>query len=106
MQCYCEKLVWNASKKLGPRPTLMLARKFMKHYGLNKHIPPSSLIEFLLSTPDDDTTTSCDRSKAISEEAKTTNQLEEESNVSELQHLIDNLQDDFRIIFNLFAIEG
>ena len=39
-------------------------------------------------------------------ETETTNQLEEASNVSELQHLIDNLQDDFRIVFNLFVIEG
>ena len=39
-------------------------------------------------------------------EAETTNQFEEESDVGSLQYLIDNLQDDFRIVFNLFVIEG
>ena len=53
MQQYCEKLVWNAAKKLGPRSTLLLARNFMNDYGFNKHVPPSALVEFLLSTPDD-----------------------------------------------------
>jgi len=34
------------------------------------------------------------------------NHFETETNVSELQYLVDNLQDDYRIIFNLFAVEG
>lgn len=55
MQGYCEKLVWNAaSKKLSPRTTLILASRFAEDYSLNKHIPPSALIEFLLSAFDDD----------------------------------------------------
>jgi len=37
---------------------------------------------------------------------ETTNHFEAESNVSELQRLVDNLEDDFRIVFNLFAVEG
>jgi len=37
---------------------------------------------------------------------ETTNHFEVESNVSELQRLVDNLEDDFRIVFNLFAVEG
>eukprot|EP00578_Thalassiosira_sp_NH16_P007312 CAMPEP_0181105082 /NCGR_PEP_ID=MMETSP1071-20121207/15775_1 /TAXON_ID=35127 /ORGANISM="Thalassiosira sp., Strain NH16" /LENGTH=940 /DNA_ID=CAMNT_0023188331 /DNA_START=184 /DNA_END=3003 /DNA_ORIENTATION=- len=51
MQGYCEALVWNAAKKLGPRSTLILARRFTKEYGLVK-FPPSTLIEYLLSAPD------------------------------------------------------
>ncbi|KAL9186582.1 hypothetical protein ACHAXT_005820 [Thalassiosira profunda] len=52
MQTYCEELVWKAAPtKLGPRSTLKLARRFTKDYGLNKQVPPSSLIEFLLSPP-------------------------------------------------------
>ncbi len=38
--------------------------------------------------------------------AEVHNQFETESNVSELQNLVDSLQDNFRIVFNLFAIEG
>ncbi|KAL7554738.1 hypothetical protein ACHAWF_018268 [Thalassiosira exigua] len=52
MHGFCEMLIRGASLKLGPRITLDLARKFAKDYGLNKYIPPSSLIEFLLSVPD------------------------------------------------------
>ena len=37
---------------------------------------------------------------------ETTNHFEAESNVSELQRLVDNLEDDFRIVFNLFVVEG
>ena len=55
MQSYCEKLVWNATKNLGAHSTLLLARKFMKDYDLNKHIPPSTMIEYLLSAPDNPT---------------------------------------------------
>ncbi|KAL7542824.1 hypothetical protein ACHAXR_012330 [Thalassiosira sp. AJA248-18] len=55
IQSYCEKLVWNASKKLGPRSTLVIARRLTEDYGLNKNLPPSSLIEFLLSAPDNAT---------------------------------------------------
>ncbi len=36
----------------------------------------------------------------------TSNQYETETNVSELQQLVDNLEDDFRIIFNLYVVEG
>ena len=36
----------------------------------------------------------------------TINHFETETNVSELQYLVDNLQDDYRIVFNLFAVEG
>ena len=36
----------------------------------------------------------------------TINHFETEANVSELQYLVDNLQDDYRIVFNLFAVEG
>jgi len=36
----------------------------------------------------------------------TRNYYETETNVSELQRLVDNLQDDYRIVFNLFAVEG
>ena len=34
------------------------------------------------------------------------NQYETETNVSELQRLVDNLQDDLKIVFNLFVVEG
>ena len=55
MQEYCEKLIWNAaSKLLSPRSTLILASRFAEDYSLNKQIPPSALIEFLLSVFDDD----------------------------------------------------
>jgi len=37
---------------------------------------------------------------------ETRNQFETETNVSELQRLVDNLQDDYRIVFNLFVVEG
>ena len=40
-----------ATKKLGSRSTLTLARRFMKDYNLNKHIPTSAMIEYLLSSP-------------------------------------------------------
>ena len=66
LQSYCEKLIWNAATKLGPHSTLTLARRFVKDYGLNKHTPPSSLIEFLLSAPDDN-------APLISETSKLTN---------------------------------
>lgn len=36
----------------------------------------------------------------------TINHFETETNVSELQYLVDNLQDEYRIVFNLFAVEG
>ncbi len=36
----------------------------------------------------------------------TSNHYETETNVSELQRLVDNLQDDYRIVFNLFVVEG
>ena len=55
MQGYCEKLVWNATKKLGPHSTLLLARRFVKDFSLNKHVPPSTMIEYLLSAPNDTT---------------------------------------------------
>ena len=48
---YCKQLVQHATKKLGPRSTLTLARRFMKDYNLNKHIPTSAMIEYLLSSP-------------------------------------------------------
>ncbi len=38
--------------------------------------------------------------------AETINHFETEINVSELQLLVDNLQDELRIAFNLFAVEG
>lgn len=38
--------------------------------------------------------------------AETINHFETETNVSELQLLVDNLQDELRITFNLFAVEG
>jgi hypothetical protein len=50
---YCEKLIWNAIDKLGHRSTLSLARRFMKDYRLSKHVPPSIIIEYLLSVSDD-----------------------------------------------------
>ena len=59
LQGYCDKMVWNAAKKLGPRSTITLARRFTKDYGLNKHTPPSILIEFLLSVPGDEANGSC-----------------------------------------------
>ena len=48
---YCKQLVQHATKKLGSRSTLTLARRFMKDYSLNKHIPTSAMIEYLLSSP-------------------------------------------------------
>ena len=36
----------------------------------------------------------------------TSNHYEAETNVSELQSLVDNLEDDFRIVFNLYVVEG
>jgi len=48
---YCKQLVQHATKKLGSRSTLTLARRFMKDYNLNKHIPTSAMIEYLLSSP-------------------------------------------------------
>ena len=38
--------------------------------------------------------------------AATSNNYETETNVSELQRLVDNLVDDFRIVFNLYVVEG
>ncbi len=38
--------------------------------------------------------------------ASTSNHYETETNVSELQRLVDNLENDFRIIFNLYVVEG
>ena len=38
--------------------------------------------------------------------AEVINQFETDSNVSELQLLVDRLQDDYRIVFNLFAVDG
>lgn len=64
MHGYCEKMIWNATKNLGPRSTLILARRFTKDYGLNKHIPPSVLIEFLLSVPFDEYNGACADSKS------------------------------------------
>ena len=55
MQGYCEKLAWNAaSRRLSPRSTLILTSRFAEDYSLDKHTPPSALIEFLLSAFDDD----------------------------------------------------
>jgi len=34
------------------------------------------------------------------------NHYETQNNVSELQHLVDNLHDDLRIVFNLYVVEG
>ena len=64
MQGYCEKLVWNATKKLGPRSTLILATRFTKDYGLHKYFPPSILIEFLLSVPGDESNDALDKTKS------------------------------------------
>jgi len=36
----------------------------------------------------------------------TSNHYETETDVSELQNLVDNLEDDYRIIFNLYVVEG
>ena len=36
----------------------------------------------------------------------TSNHYETETDVSELQRLVDNLEDDYRIIFNLYVVEG
>jgi len=49
IQGYCEKLIWNAIDRLGHRSTLSLTRRFMKDYRLSKHVPPSIIIEYLLS---------------------------------------------------------
>ncbi len=38
--------------------------------------------------------------------AESSNHYETETNVSELQRLVDNLQDDYRIVFNLLVVEG
>lgn len=64
MQGHCEKLVWNATKNLGPRSTLILARRFTKDYGLHKHFPPSILIEYLLSVPGDESNDGFDKTKS------------------------------------------
>ncbi len=56
-------MVWSAAKTLGPRSTITLARRFTQDYELNKHTPPSILIEFLLSVPGDRANGSCVETK-------------------------------------------
>eukprot|EP00956_Cyclotella_meneghiniana_P021484 scaffold39239_cov78-Cyclotella_meneghiniana.AAC.2 len=58
LQHYCELLIQNAASQLDQESyvesALLLANKFTKQYHLNKHVPASLLIQFLLSSPDEE----------------------------------------------------
>ena len=54
LQSYMEKLVWNTATQLDPKSVLVLATSFAKYCDVDKHMPVSILIRFLLSIPDSD----------------------------------------------------
>lgn len=58
LQQYCESLIRNAASQLDQESyvesALLLANKFTKQYSLNKHVPASLLIQFLLSSPNEE----------------------------------------------------
>ena len=53
MESYLEKLVWNVATQLDPKSSLVLATSFAKYYHLDKHMPVSLLIRYLLTVPED-----------------------------------------------------
>jgi hypothetical protein len=53
LQTYCVKLIHNAIKKLTPQSTLDLSVRYANQFSVSNVVPPSILIECLLSPPEE-----------------------------------------------------